>query len=83
MKTLDVTIAVVARPFTLTFASTGQSYPLTSEDAQRLIDQYPATVATKYRVSLRGDSRTSDATIRPATVGGGPAFIVTRKGGTR
>lgn len=68
----------VARPYTLTFHATGQSYPLTSEEAQRLLDEYPAVSATRNRVVLHGHN-TSDpkqrTSIRPATLGGGPAFV--------
>lgn len=74
-------ITVYPRPYVVTFHATGTSYPLTSEEAQRLIDEYPAVTATRNRVVLVGHN-TSDpkqrTTIRPATVGGGPAFEVTR-----
>jgi hypothetical protein len=74
-------ITTVARPYVLTFLSTGTSYPLTSDDAQRLLDEYPAITATKYRVVLQGHNtgRASERTvIRPATAGGGAAFIIER-----
>lgn len=74
-------IQTVSRPYVLTFHATGQSYPLTSDEAQRLIDEYPAVLATRNRVVLVGHN-TSDpkqrTTIRPATIGGGIAFQVTR-----
>ena len=72
-------IWTVSRPYLLTFHATGTTYPLTSEDAQRLLDEYPAVTATKNRVVLPGHntSRASErCTLRPATLGGGPAFIV-------
>jgi hypothetical protein len=75
-------ITTVARPYTLTFHGSGHSYPLTSEEAQRLIDEYPAVTATRNRVVLVGHntSRTADrSTIRPATLGGGIAFIVSKE----
>jgi hypothetical protein len=75
-------IAVSARPYTLTFLATGASYPLTSDEAQRLIDEYPAITATRNRVVLQGHNtgRASERTvIRPATLGGGPAFVVTKE----
>lgn len=75
-------IWTVARPYTLTFHATGQSYPLTSDEAQRLLDEYPAVTATKFRVVLAGHNtvRASErTTLRPATVGGGPAFLVERR----
>lgn len=74
-------ITVVARPYTLTFLATGTSYPLTSDEAQRLLDEYPAVTATRNRVVLVGHntSRASERTvIRPATLGGGPAFIISK-----
>jgi hypothetical protein len=70
-------IIATARPFILTFHATGASYPLTSEEAQRLLDEYPAFSVTQNRVILHGHN-TSNAnertTLRPATLGGGPAF---------
>jgi hypothetical protein len=57
-------------PFILTFVGSGQHYLLTSEEAQRLLDAYPAVTVSKYRVMLQGHntSRASDRTIlRPAT----------------
>jgi len=76
-------INTVARPYVLTFQGSGNSYLLTSEEAQRLIDEYPHVTATRYRVVLSGhnSSRAYDRTIlRPATIGGGPAFILEREG---
>lgn len=73
-------ITTVARPYTLTFLATGTSYPLTSEDAQRLLDEYPAITATRNRVVLQGHNTPDPkqrTVIRPATLGGGPAFVVT------
>lgn len=73
-------IATVPRPYTLTFLATGTSYPLSSDEAQRLLDEYPAVSATRNRVVLEGHntSKASERTIlRPATLGGGPAFILT------
>lgn len=77
-----LTISTVSRPYLLTFVSSGHSYPLTSADAQRLLDEYPAVSATRNRVVLHGhnSSRASDRTIlTPATRGGGPAFLVVRE----
>lgn len=75
-------IETVARPYLLTFRASGHTYPLTSEDAQRLIDAYPAVSATSQRVVLRGDDGTRSE-IRPATRGGGIAFVVERERGGR
>jgi hypothetical protein len=74
-------ITAVQRPFILTFRATGTSYPLTSAEAQNLLDEYPAVSATRNHVVLPGHN-TPDAKqrvdLRPATRGGGPAFIVGR-----
>src|SRR5512144_2697634 len=74
-------ITAAARPFILTFRATGTSYPLTSEEAQRLLDEYPAITATKNKVVLVGHNtadRRQRTILRPATLGGGPAFKVER-----
>jgi hypothetical protein len=76
---MQMKIQTTARPYILTFVSSGHSYPLTSDEAQRLLDEYPAVTATRNRVVLQGHNtgRASERTmIRPATLGGGPAFIV-------
>lgn len=74
-----MTITALGRPFTLTFLATGTRYPLTSAEAQRLLDEYPAVKATRNRVLLAGHN-TSDpkqrTLITPATIGGGPAFDI-------
>lgn len=72
-------ISVVERPYTLTFHSSGHVYPLTSEEAQRLLDEYPAHKANSQRVVLVGhnsDKAYDRTTILPATRGGGPAFVI-------
>ncbi len=72
-------ITTVQRPYLLTFLSTGTTYPLTPDEAQRLLDEYPAVRATKNRIVLQGHntSRASERTVlRPATLGGGSAFII-------
>jgi hypothetical protein len=72
-------ISTVARPYLLTFHASGHTYPLTSEEAQRLLDEYPAVRVNSQRVVLQGHNtpRTEErTTIRPATLGGGPAFII-------
>ena len=74
-------VHTVKRPYTLTFRATGQRYPLTSDEAQRLIDEYPVVTATRNRVVLQGHNTgkaSERTTITPATVGGGPAFTVSR-----
>ena len=74
-------ITATARPYVLTFHATGASYPVTSEEAQRLLDEQPTVSATAYKVVFPGHN-TSDrhqrVSLQPATRGGGPAFIVER-----
>lgn len=72
-------IYTAERPYLLTFHSSGHTYRLSSEEAQRLLDAYPAVRATRNRVILPGHntSRVEErSTLRPATVGGGPAFRI-------
>lgn len=74
-------IYTVNRPYTLTFLVSGRSYALSADEAQGLLDEYPAVTATKHKVVLVGHntSRASERTVlQPATVGGGPAFIIER-----
>ncbi len=74
-------ITAVKRPFILTFHATGRSYLLTSEEAQRLLDEYPACSASTHKVVLPGHNttdRNQRVDITPATIGGGPAFIIGR-----
>lgn len=74
-------ITTYPRPYLLTFRATGRAYPLTSDDAQRLLDEYPAVTATRYCVILQGHNTPDPkqrTMITPATRGGGPAFEVTR-----
>ena len=75
-------IYTVPRPYLITFHATGSTYPLTSDDAQRLLDEYPAVRATSAYVVLQGEGKPypmNRTTIRPATAGGGVAFIVEGK----
>jgi hypothetical protein len=72
-------ISTVDRPYTVTFHATGTSYPLTSEEAQRLLDEYPVVRATRNRVVLPGHNTPDPrqrVSIQPATLGGGPAFEI-------
>ena len=72
-------IIATQRPFLLAFASGTSPVLLTSEEAQRLLDGFPAVTATRNRVVLQGgnDGRPHNrTTLQPATHGGGPAFIV-------
>jgi hypothetical protein len=74
-------VHVIDRPFTITLLATGTSYPLNSDEVRNLLDEYPVITATRNRLVLPGHN-TSDpkqrVIIRPATLGGGPAFIVSR-----
>lgn len=74
-------ITAAQRPFIITFCATGTSYPMSSEEAQRLLDEYPAFKASKYRVTLHGHNTRDPkqrVIIRPATLGGGIAFTIER-----
>jgi hypothetical protein len=74
-------ITAASRPFLLTFHASGHTYSLTSDECQRLLDEYPAVRASAYRVVLPGHNTSSAAercTLRPATLGGGPAFEIAR-----
>lgn len=72
-------VTAVERPFTLMFHDSGHCYPLTSEEVQRILDREDIISATRNRVVLFAtNSRKSRCTIAPATLGGGPAFIVER-----
>ena len=74
-------ITAAQRPFIMTFHSSGHSYPLTAEETQRLLDEYPAHTATCNRVVLVGHNSTQPydrTTIKPATIGGGKAFTIER-----
>jgi len=72
-------IRTVDRPYLLTFHATQTTYPLSSAEAQRLLDEYPAVTANSRRVVLPGHN-TADprqrCTLQPTTAGGGPAFIL-------
>lgn len=72
-------VSTVRRPYVLTFLATGTSYPLSSDEAQRLLDAYPVVRATTNYVTLRGDDGHTSR-IAPATLGGGPAFELDRTG---
>lgn len=74
-------IRTVSRPYTLTFHASRTSYPLSSEEAQRLLDDYPAVRANTQRVVLPGHNTSEPAqraTLQPATKGGGAAFVIER-----
>ncbi len=74
-------VQTTARPYVLTFHATGTSYPVSSEDAQRLLDEYPPVSATRNRVILPGHNTPDPkqrVSLRPATLGGGFAFTVTK-----
>lgn len=66
-----VRVYAVDRPYILSYRD-GRAYLLTSEEAQRLLDAYHATVRGG-EAHLKGGGK-----ISPATLGGGPAFQVYR-----
>jgi hypothetical protein len=70
-------IVAATRPFILTFHS-GGSHRLTSEEAQRLLDDQPTFRVSRDCVVFHGHTlprtASSRVTLRPATLGGGPAF---------
>lgn len=72
-------IRTVDRPYTLTFVATGQSYPLTSEEAQRLLDVQYVISATRNRVVFYETNSKRRVVLLPATRGGGVAFIIERE----
>ena len=65
-------VTALARPFILICHESGAALLLTSEQAQQLLNVSPIVRATKFRVTFKG------TTLRPATVGGGVAFEVTK-----
>lgn len=60
---------VARRPYRLTFHATHATYPLTADDAERLIAEYPIVRVTSNRVILRGDDGRL-STIQPGNLGG-------------
>lgn len=79
-------VTAIDRPFVITFQGSGHSYPVTSEEVQRLLDEYPIVRASRYRVTLQGgnSAHAYDRTvIQPSTRGGGAAFIVDGRRRTR
>jgi len=74
-------ITAVQRPFIATFHASGHQYAWTSEQTQRVLDEYPAIKANTQRVVLPGHNTSNPrerVTIQPATRGGGPAFIISK-----
>jgi hypothetical protein len=67
-------VQIASRPYLLTFPATGATYPLTSEEVERLAASYPLVSCSANRLVLRADDGQS-CTVRPATLGGGPAFV--------
>ena len=62
------------RPFVMTAHKSGWSLLLTSDETQRVLDTRADAIvrATPHRVVF------ADVVIRPASLGGGPAFTITR-----
>lgn len=74
-----MTVSTVPRPYLLTYHASDHTYPVTSGEAQRLIDTFHVLRALPYRVVLQGDHG-ERSTLRPATIGGGPAFLIDKGG---
>ncbi len=66
-------IAVSPRPYILDFGTPGGQYPISSEEVQNLLANYPVAGFTRNRLDLRGDDGRT-CSIYPATLGGGNAF---------
>jgi hypothetical protein len=64
-------IIALARPFLLTTGT--DTVLLTSTECQRLLDDRWREIAQAHRSRVRFANGT---TLRPATTGGGPAFLV-------
>lgn len=73
-----ITAETFPRPYTMVFKSSGHAYPMSRADVDRLLAEYPIVKATANRVDLRGDGTGNDTYIIAATLGGGPAFAITR-----
>jgi len=71
-----VRVYAVDRPYILSYRD-GKAFLLTGEEAQRILDAYPATVRGSV-VYLKDEEGEIIATLSPATLGGGPAFQVYR-----
>jgi hypothetical protein len=64
-------ITVVQRPYLVTVGE--QTYPISSDQAQLLIDSWPVISVRANRVVLLGVNGSHNVLV-PATVGGGAAF---------
>ena len=73
-RVAPVNVEIARRPYILTFEH-GRSYPISSEEVRRLIDNYPITRFRRNELCLRGDGDPGiRSRIAPATLGGGDAF---------
>jgi len=68
-----ITPTLADRPYILTFGATGAAFPISADDARRLVAEYPVVAMTAGRLTLRADDG-ARCYITPATLGGGPAF---------
>lgn len=66
-------IDIADRPYHLSFRATRSVFPLSAEEARRLVDNYPLVELKANRLTLRGDDGLL-CDIRPATLGGGRSF---------
>lgn len=62
------------RPYLM--VSAGLSFPLTSEEAERLLGSYPVVAVEAERITLNPTGTGFPVYVLPATRGGGPAFGV-------
>jgi hypothetical protein len=76
-------ITAAIRPFLIAFPAVAETYPLTSDQVQRLLDSDAVVVtATRHAVTVRLSSGAL-AMILPATRGGGDAFALSALPSTR
>lgn len=72
-----MSVQIARRPYLLTFPATGTTYPVSAEEVDRLAAEYPVVNVSAFRLTLRADDG-QHCQIRPATLGGGLAFTVTK-----
>jgi hypothetical protein len=70
-------VHTVARPYVL-IGPSGTAYPLSPAEAQRILDEAWRIISARPRsVRLRGDDGIYH--LAPATLGGGPAFVICKE----
>jgi len=75
-----MTVTTVDRPYLMTLPQRGYgiSFPLSSTEAQEMLDHNPVITATRERVVLHDVNNARWIELTPATLGGGAAFVLTR-----